>query len=77
MNRREFLTATAAAVGCVASPAGVPCDIMSSNEGDCLRPAAFKYADPDVNRPPRPVGPRNFCKEHLGCASVPVVPIDA
>ena len=77
MDRREFLTSVGAAVALVAAPAGVPCDIMSSSEGDCLRQAVFQYADPAINRPPRPIGPRNFCEKHLGCASVAVVRIGA
>ena len=77
MDRREFLTAIGAAVGLTAVPPGVPCDIMSSSEGDCLRAAVFQYADPTVNRPPNPIGPRNFCEKHLGCATVPVIRIGA
>jgi hypothetical protein len=75
MDRREFLATVTAAVGVAVAPAGVPCDIMISNEGDCPRAAAFEYADPGANRAPRPIGPRNFCKEHVGCATLPLIPI--
>ena len=76
MDRREFLTTVTVAVGCVAAPAGVPCDIWSSSEGDCHRPATFKYADPKVNTN-HPNGPRNFCEEHVGCATLALLPIGA
>lgn len=77
MNRRDFLTSAVAAIAAGAAPAGVPCDIWSSNDGDCPRAASFKYADPSVNRAPNPIGPRNFCKEHTGCATRDLVPVGA
>ena len=74
MKRREFLISTVAAAVASAVPAGVPCDIWNSSEGgDCTRAALFKYADPSINR--AQCGPRNFCKDHVGCATLPLVSI--
>ena len=74
ISRRDALVAAvslAATQACgadVAPGSVVACDVWTSSHGDCRTPAHFKYADPSINAGYEH-GPRNFCGEHVGCAT--------
>jgi len=75
VNRRNFLTgtaATAAVMACEALPEDTSCDIVTWGIGEpqeCPRPATVKYA-PGASHILR------FCEEHARCcATMPLVSI--
>lgn len=80
ISRRSLLGSVVSVVATAACgsdgerEASPTCDIWSSSSGDCTARAAFAYADPSINAT-HVHGPRHFCAEHVGCATLALVSV--
>jgi hypothetical protein len=76
VTRRSVLASVSTFFTGLFAPRGEPCDIaVSDGDGvnDCPRRAAFAYDEAAVDAVTRARGPRRFCEEHVGCATLPLV----
>lgn len=70
LTRRDILIAVTTAPLVITDRGKPPCDIWiydARGEHDCGREADFEYADATINALD---GPRRFCKDHVGCATL-------
>jgi uncharacterized C2H2 Zn-finger protein len=78
VTRRSVLASVSAFFTALFAPRGKPCDIaVSDRDGDgyvdCPRRAAFAYDEAAMDAVTQAHGPRHFCEEHVGCATLPLV----
>jgi len=80
ITRRSVLASVSAFFAALLAPRGEPCDIVvSDGDGvnDCPRRAVFAYDEAAMDAVTRVHGPRHFCAEHVGCATLPLVRLPA
>jgi hypothetical protein len=78
ITRRSVLASVSTFFAALFAPRGEPCDIVTSDRHgdgyvDCPRRAAFAYDEAAMDAVTRAHGPRHFCAEHVGCATLPLV----